>query len=142
MLSVIDGILDSPNLESSVGKVQGNLPDLLSTQGTLDFRARAAQLEGKAFLQAFQSLKGGGQITEAEGRKATAAIARLDQAQSEGAYREALLELRGIVEQSLERARNKARKASSPRLVPGGANGLPREVTTGTTQSGLTWKVK
>ena len=34
------------------------------------FGARVAQLEGQAFLQAFESLKGAGQISEIEGEKA------------------------------------------------------------------------
>lgn len=104
MIGVIDGILDDPNLDSAVGNVQSRLPDLVAGQGVVDFRAKAEQLEGRTFLQAFQSLKGGGQITEAEGRKATAAIARLNQAQSEESYRAALQELRDIVVNARARA--------------------------------------
>jgi hypothetical protein len=36
------------------------------------------QIGGQAFLQAFESLKGGGQITEIEGNKATIALTRLN----------------------------------------------------------------
>ena len=55
------------------------------------------QIEGQAFLQAFESLKGGGQITEVEGRKATEAISRAtNRGQSPEAARAALDELRGI----------------------------------------------
>lgn len=67
------------------------------------------QLQGKAFLEAFNSLKGGGQITEAEGKKATAAITSLsERKQSPGKAREAIKELRGVIQDGVKRARNKA----------------------------------
>ena len=40
--------------------------------GSKRFGTRAAQLKGQAFLQAFEALKGAGQITEMEGAKAEA----------------------------------------------------------------------
>jgi hypothetical protein len=54
-------------------------------------------LNGQAFLQAFESLKGAGQITEIEGTKATQAIGRLDSAQSAEDYQQALTELRDLL---------------------------------------------
>ncbi len=44
-----------------------------------DFNAMLDQVQGGAFLQAFESLKGGGQITQIEGEKATQAIVRAQQ---------------------------------------------------------------
>ena len=74
-----------------------------------DANAMLEQVGGKAFLQAFQSLRGGGQITEKEGAKATAAITRLvNTSQSEESAREALKELRDIVELGMTRARQRA----------------------------------
>lgn len=95
MIASIDGILNDPALEHSTGM----LSVLQKVPGTPQrrFGARARQLEGQAFLQAFESLKGGGQITEIEGVKATQAIGRLDTAQSAADYREALTELRDIL---------------------------------------------
>ena len=46
-----------------------------------DFAARFEQIKGGVFLQAFNSLRGGGQITESEGSKATAALLRAQYAQ-------------------------------------------------------------
>lgn len=67
------------------------------------------QVNGKAFLEAFNSLKGGGQITEKEGEKATAAITRLsNRKQSPKAAREAIRELREVVTAGVIRARRKA----------------------------------
>lgn len=101
MLTAVDGILNDPNLSKSVGvwSLVGAVP------GTpqYDFAQRAQQLQGQAFLQAFESLKGGGQITETEGKQATAAIGRLSTAQSEKSYREALGELRGVIVSAQDR---------------------------------------
>ncbi len=95
MIASIDGILNDPALNISTGI----LSPLQNVPGTPQkrFGARARQLEGQAFLQAFESLKGGGQITEIEGLKATQAIGRLDTAQSADDYRDALIELREIL---------------------------------------------
>lgn len=106
IINSIDGILNHPGLEGSVGFQYG----LSAIPGTdeSDFVARHEQLQGQVFLQGFQQLKGGGAITEIEGRKAEQAIARLSRAQSEREYRNSLLEIRGIVQTALERARRKA----------------------------------
>ena len=102
MLQAIDGILNDPALETSTGLMS----PLQNVPGTPQYRfgTRARQLQGQAFLQAFESLKGGGQITEIEGQKAEAAIGRLDTAQGPGDYRDALMELRGVIEDAQKRA--------------------------------------
>lgn len=106
MITSINGILNHPGIDAGTG-LSSYLPSL--SDNARDFDVRAAQLQGQAFLQAFESLKGGGQITEVEGRQATAAIARLEQAQSKEAYVESLKELRGILEKARNRAYEKAR---------------------------------
>lgn len=95
MIAAIDGILGDPALDYSTGvfEILQNIPGTPMKR----FQGRSRQLEGKAFLQAFEGLKGGGQITEIEGAKATQAIGRLDTAQDAGDYRAALTELREIL---------------------------------------------
>jgi hypothetical protein len=73
-----------------------------------DFTVLLDQIKGKQFLEAFETLKGGGQITEVEGRKATEAMARMNTAQSENEFKAALQEFKGIVQQGVERAKQKA----------------------------------
>lgn len=98
MIASIDGLLGDPDLAQGLG-VRGAFnsrlgpaaPNAVRVQGRMD------QLDGQAFLNAFESLKGGGQITEIEGQKATAARARLNRAQSVEDYRTALMELREIM---------------------------------------------
>ena len=48
-----------------------------------DFKSRFDQLKGAAFLQAYDTLRGGGAITEIEGTKAENAKTRMNLAQSE-----------------------------------------------------------
>ena len=71
---------------------------------------------GQAFLQAFQSLKGGGAITEKEGEKATAAMARLQRSQSTKDYKDALGELRGILQSAKDRATILASTSTGPKI--------------------------
>lgn len=75
------------------------------------------QIQGKAFLEAFGTLKGGGQITEKEGEKATAAITRLSQRKmSPSAAKIAIRDLKEVVRAGVERARKRAPKG--PTQVP------------------------
>lgn len=76
--------------------------------------ALARQIQGQTFLQAYQQLKGGGQITEVEGQKAEAAVARLQRAQSTEDYQGALDDLKSILNNSLERARKQAGQETKP----------------------------
>lgn len=78
-----------------------------------DFRALLDQVGGRQFLEAFASLKGGGAITEIEGKKAEQAIARLSTAQTEQAFIAAVTEFEGIVSDALKRAEAKAKSGSS-----------------------------
>ena len=95
MVATIDGILTDPALSSATGI----LAFTQAIPGTPQRRvgSRIAQLNGQAFLQAFESLKGGGQITEIEGQKATEAVGRLDSAQRTEDYVASLTELRDIL---------------------------------------------
>lgn len=106
MVSTIDGVLNDPALDDSTGWLSW----MQQVPGTEQYRfgQRALQLQGQAFLQAFNNLKGAGQITEVEGDKATQAIGRLSTAQSPQDYRDALNELKGIIAQSKARASDRA----------------------------------
>jgi hypothetical protein len=101
-INLIDSIITDPNLGSITGMFQGRLPAM--TQAGTDLEVKVEQLQGQAFLQAFESLKGGGAITEAEGKAATAATARLNRRQSDTAYVQALNELKTILERGKRRS--------------------------------------
>jgi len=73
-----------------------------------NFQAKLEQLQGKNFLQAFETLKGGGQITEKEGEKATQAISDMSAAQSEKEFKKSAEELKTIIQTGVERAKAQA----------------------------------
>jgi hypothetical protein len=77
-----------------------------------DFNARLDQLRGGAFLEAFQTLKGGGQITEVEGKKATDAITRMRSSQSEDEFKAAALEFKAILQRGVDRAAQRGAQPS------------------------------
>lgn len=104
-LDVIDKTLaDKPGLAAAVGPVDARTPSFGAD--ATRFESYHNQLKGKAFLQAFESLKGGGQITEIEGQKAEQAISRLNLALNEKDYVDALNELRQVVEAGLRRSKD------------------------------------
>lgn len=123
MISSIDSILNDPALENSTGFLSA----LQAVPGTPQYRfgTKARQLEGQAFLQAFESLKGAGQITEIEGLKATQAVGRLDTAQSAADYRDALTELKGVLEAATARPPGwAAQQASQDETLPPAPQGF------------------
>ena len=106
MLMQIDNLLGDAALDQALG-IEGIFRKPLSDLGldpdTARVRAKVEQLQGGVFLQAFNSLKGGGQITQLEGEKAEQAMARLNTVQDPVAFREAVNELRIITENGIRR---------------------------------------
>lgn len=118
-LKLIQNIGSDPGLSAVVGApnpLKGRIPFVGNVMGTpaADFQAKLDQLGGKQFLEAFEVLKGGGQITEVEGQKATNAIARMQTTQSEKAFKAALKDLEDVVTAGVERARMKAGSEYTP----------------------------
>lgn len=100
-IGLIDSIIADPALPGITGMFQGRLPPL--TQKGTDLGAKIDQLTGQAFLEAFATLRGGGQITEIEGKKATDAMARLSRAQSDTAFKAALADMRDVLTTGMAR---------------------------------------
>lgn len=106
MLSELKG---HPGMSTSVGAkgVEYNFGLAKEPYGgtkAADFYTLLEQVQGGTFMQAFNNLKGGGQITEQEGAKATAAIARLNPRQSEEGFNKALMDFDGVLAQAQARA--------------------------------------
>jgi hypothetical protein len=115
----IDQLIEHPGLASVVGPLDQFRPTwALGAQGN-DALARLTQLQGGAFLQAFEMLKGGGQITEVEGLKAEQAQARMARAQSEAEFKAALRDFRDAVQQGAQKLREKAGTGASIPQVSG-----------------------
>lgn len=113
------GTKPHPGFSSYVGATL--VPGMRFVEGsdTASFDVRQKQIEGRAFLEAFNALKGGGSITEKEGEKGTAAIMRMNKASSEREYIAAARELQDILAKGVERARAKAGGAAAvPSAAP------------------------
>jgi hypothetical protein len=137
LLSKLDAMVGTPAVKDKSGKVinAGTAPhpgftgavgmgrlqtlgipgveQLIPGTPAADFKARFDEIMGGAFLEAFETLKGGGAITETEGKKATAAKTRMSLAQSEKEFLAAANEYKAIVKTGIERARKKAGEAPS-----------------------------
>jgi hypothetical protein len=106
-LGVLERMKTHPGREGSTGFIQGILPSRNSDQ--VDFQSLVDQTQGQSFLQAFQMLKGAGQITEIEGTKATDAISRLrNQRLSDQDYLRAISDLEEVIRAGLARAKQQA----------------------------------
>jgi len=104
-----------PGFQSFVGSAVPGIdgmavPGLKYIPGTstADFKRRHEQLSGTVFLDAYQMLKGGGQITEIEGKKAESAKARMDSSQSEAEYISAAREFNQAVQDGLKKLQQRA----------------------------------
>lgn len=108
-----------PTLSSGLG-----LAGLFPGTDTTDFKRRLDEVKGGAFLEAFNTLKGGGQITEVEGKKATDAITRMSTSQSEAEFVKAAQEFQDVVRRGIERAKamgGRSQQQSAPLNIPQGA---------------------
>ena len=111
-IEVIDQALNHPGLEAATGASSRLDPrNFLPGTDAYSFNVLMDQIRGKTFLQAFQSLRGGGQITNIEGDKATAAIGRLNTGQKTDDFVEALGDLKEVLQAGQRRAEKAAGKA-------------------------------
>jgi len=125
------GTKPHPGFSSYVGATLIPGQRFLEGSDTASYEIRQKQIEGKAFLEAFQALKGGGSITEKEGEKGTQAIMRMNKASSEAEYKAAARELQGILRTGMDRSRAKAGQTSpvvpnaAPVAAPAGSPAAP-----------------
>lgn len=117
-LRLIDELVKHPGFQGAVGATYAPGARFVPGTDAADFQARFDEIKGGSFLQVFETLKGGGQITEMEGRKATEAINRMSLAQSEKEFKAAATELQTVMRNGMRRAQTKAGQAPS-----GGAGG-------------------
>jgi len=124
MLDAIDAIEKDDNLPAMTEGLSAWLPNI--TEKSRASAARIDQVQGKAFLQAYAGLRGGGAITEAEGAKATASLSRLQELRVGTAeYKQALDDRRWEVQALVALAEQKAAagEPNMPVRPQGGAGG-------------------
>ena len=107
LVGTIDKMLSNDEGMSKAVGVRSAIPTIPGTAAA-DYEADYNKVKGETFLQAFQQLKGAGQITEIEGQKAEQAISSLALTQSPAAHRQALQDLRDVTMSGLERAKKAA----------------------------------
>lgn len=112
VLKMISDLEAHPGLDDSFGLIQGRLPSELANprnaQNVENFRVLQRQLGGQVFLQAFERLKGAGQITEIEGQKATDALLAMQRTQDAQQFRNLLKDFRENVQRGMRLARERA----------------------------------
>jgi len=107
-ITLIETLLEHPGLDAAVGGT--SIFPTRPGSDAADFEARFDQIKGEAFLSAFQKLKGGGTITETEGKKAESALARMQLSQSEKEFKSAAKEFKTTIEDGVNRKKAQAKK--------------------------------
>lgn len=126
LIATIDSLASDPKLDDMLGPINSRLPTLTGAGARV--QAKMDQITGQTFLQAYNTLRGGGAITDIEGQKATQSLSRLATAQNPKDYRDALDEFRGIVVNAAQRARAQAGQAAP--------------VSGNKTSTGVTWSIE
>jgi hypothetical protein len=105
--ALVKGEAPHPGFQDVVGATWR--PGLRFVPGTdaADFQSKLDQVKGGAFLQAYETLKGGGSITNIEGEKGTSALNRMSTAQSEKEFVTAAREFQSVVRKAVERAKTR-----------------------------------
>jgi hypothetical protein len=101
MEAQIKSLLEDPYLPSMLGSIEGRLPNV--SESAARVQDKMNQLQGQAFLQAYEMLRGGGQITVVEGDQARVALLRAGTAKNEADYATALLDFQRAVRAGLEK---------------------------------------
>lgn len=121
----INKLIDSKGFNEVFGSLDQFRPNFTMSAEGKDALARFDQLKGRAFLQAYTTLRGGGQITEVEGKKAEDALARLNRSLSETEAKQALADFRDAVTVGMQKLREKAGVAPESAPVSRGAPAAP-----------------
>jgi hypothetical protein len=115
----IDTMLAHPGFESYIGATLRPFASKVDGTPEADMKAKLDQLEGGAFLEAFEKLKGGGAITEIEGTKATVAMNRMKKSTSEAEFKMAAQDYKNALTAGFE----KLEAQSKMGRLPAGASG-------------------
>lgn len=112
MLGTLDRLAKHPGLKRSVG-VMSKLPTMPGSDSA-NFQAELETFKSQAFVPMVAQLKGMGALSDAEGRKLTAAVGALDPNMGEKAFRESI----DRIMRDMEAARARVSGASSSATPP------------------------
>ena len=116
-VGLVDELLKHPGFGMAVGKSSMLMTQKLPGTDAYGFQKRLDQLKGKQFMEAYKTLKGGGQITEIEGQKATDAMSRMDIGLKEEEFAQAAREFQEIIQRGIKRQKIIAQKGAGVYVV-------------------------
>lgn len=112
MLGTLDRLGQHPGLSRSVG-VYGAFPTMPGSDSA-NFQAELETFQSQAFIPMVAQLKGMGALSDAEGRKLTAAVGALNPKMGEQAFRASINRIKADMEQARARVSNFGKQPSTP----------------------------
>lgn len=113
--NAINDLANDPELDSILGRIMGAIPDQklndyasLGGPGMARVSAKYNQLVGQVFLKGFETLKGGGQVTEIEGNKAQQAMSSMHRGMSKEDFIAAMNQFQAAVDEGIAKLREAA----------------------------------
>lgn len=113
MLGTLDRLGKHPGLSRSVGMV-GAFPTMPGSESA-NFKAELDTFQSQAFIPMVSQLKGMGALSDAEGKKLTAAVGALNPSMGEKAFRESI----GRITAEMEAARQRVSGQPTPKPTTG-----------------------
>ena len=98
VLTALESLYNDEGVADITGPVDQIKPTFLLGEAGNRALTKHNQVQGQAFLEAYERLKGGGPITDIEGKKGTEAIQRIQRALTEKEYRAAVREFAEITQ--------------------------------------------
>lgn len=114
MLGTLDRLTNHPGLKNSVG-LMSKLPTLPGSDSA-NFQAELETFKSQAFIPMVSQLKGMGALSDAEGKKLSAAVGALDPNMGEKAFRESIDRI--VADMQAARARVVGKPKDAPAAAP------------------------
>lgn len=112
-VGVLDELQNHPGFTNLFGSNVG-IPTWIPGSSGADAKAILGKVQGKAFLEAIQKMKGMGALSEKEGETATKAYTALTPSMSEEAARKEIATLKGILMSGIQKAATTDQSATPP----------------------------
>lgn len=100
-VDTVDRLLNHPGLEAAVG-TSAVIPSIPGTDRA-DFEAELDAFDAQNFLTAIKQMKGMGALSDAEGRKVSAAVGAINPKMSEAAFKKSLMRIKDTFELAKQR---------------------------------------
>ena len=134
LITKVDELVTHPGFKFSVGIADaggiplpgaGTVAGMIPGTDTSNWSARFKEVQGRQFLQAIETLRGTGAISNQEGESAKAAIARMSTSQSEEEFKTAINDFKGIVQRGVDNNRTKLGQQQKYGTAPASESATP-----------------